>query len=82
MKDPRIVQNSVIQINEHIGDVMWMGCFAQIDEVKDWGTLAWVNIPAKKGEPSGNAYLRLTWEQMDYIGQAIMIPQAKNEDSN
>lgn len=80
MKDERITENSVVQINEKSPDVMWQGCFVQVDEVKTWGVQGWVNIPQTKGEPSGNAYIRLNWDQIDYIGQAVMVPAPKSEE--
>jgi hypothetical protein len=47
-----------------------MGCLCQVDEVKPWGIQAWVQIPM-----SGNAYIRLNWNQFDYVGDARLIPE-------
>lgn len=66
-RDERIKENSVVQANEKASD--WSGCLLQVDEVKTWGVQAWVNIPK-----SGNAYIRLKWDQIEYIGEAVMIP--------
>jgi len=65
--------NSVVQLNEHAQEG-WIGCFLQVSEVKSWGVQGWVQIP--KG---GSAYLRPTWEQIDYIGEAIMTFQKEKE---
>jgi hypothetical protein len=58
--------NSVIQINEK-GPEGWVGCFVQVSEVKSFGVQGWVQIP--KG---GQAYIRLNWDVMEYIGEAVM----------
>jgi len=60
-------KTSVVQING-LGQGGWMGCLCQVDEVKPWGVQAWVEIPMQ-----GSAYIRLRWEQFDYIGEARMI---------
>lgn len=64
-----IKENSVVQINEN-GQDGWIGCLAQVNEVKSWGVQAWVKIPMK-----GDAYIRLKWDEIDYIGDAILIPK-------
>lgn len=63
-----INENSVIQANENAGE--WAGCLLQVDEVKSWGVQAYVKIPK-----SGDAYIRLTSSQFEYIGEAILIPK-------
>lgn len=62
-----VTENSVVQINEK-GQDGWVGCLVQVDEVKNWGIQGWVKIPR-----SGDAYIRLEWDVIDYIGQAVMI---------
>ena len=65
--------NSVVQINENGGEG-WIGCLVQVSEVKSWGVQGWVQIP--KG---GSAYIRLKWEQIEYIGQAVLV-HSENSD--
>lgn len=65
--DTNIIKNSVVQINEN-GQTDWIGCLVQVSEVKGWGIQGWVQIPK-----SGQAYIRLKWEEIDYIGQAVML---------
>lgn len=65
----KIKENSVVQVNEK-GNEDWVGCLVQVSEVKSWGIQGWVKIPK-----SGDAYIRLKWEEIDYIGQAIMTHQ-------
>jgi hypothetical protein len=73
MKDLRIIEYSVVQVNEN-GPEGWIGCLMQVDEVKSFGVQAGVKMP--KG---GTAYLRLNWEQIDYIGQAVMVSQEQTD---
>lgn len=68
-----VVVNSVVQLNEKAQEG-WVGCFLQVSEVKNWGVQGWVQIPM-----GGSAYLRPTWDQIDYIGQAVLIKQ--NQES-
>lgn len=64
---------SVIQANENSGE--WCGCLLIVDEVKSWGVQAGMKIPYK-----GTAYMRLTNEQFDYIGEAVLVPKEGEED--
>jgi sporulation protein YlmC with PRC-barrel domain len=65
--------NSVVQINE-TGPEGWVGCLVQVSEVKSWGIQGWVQLPMQ-----GSAYIRLNWENIDYIGQAILV-HSENEE--
>jgi len=65
--DTKIIENTVVQVNEN-GDKDWVGCLVQVSEVKGWGVQGWVQIP-----PSGQAFIRLKWDEIDYIGQAVMV---------
>lgn len=60
--------NSVVQVNEK-GLEGWIGCLVQVSEVKSWGIRGWIQLPKQ-----GPAYIRLKWEEIDYIGQAILVP--------
>jgi sporulation protein YlmC with PRC-barrel domain len=64
-----IKENSVVQINE-TGPEGWIGCFVQVSEVKTWGVQGWVQIPQR-----GAAYIRLPFDTIDHIGEAILIHQ-------
>ena len=68
-----VKRNSIIQINEH-GPEGWIGCIAQVDEIKSWGVQAWVKIPLQ-----GDAYIRIKTEQFDYIGEAVMAHNEEEE---
>jgi hypothetical protein len=60
-------ENSVVQINEN-GQEGWIGCFVLVTEVKHWGIQGFVQIPKSEGQ----AYVRLTYDQIEYIGQAAL----------
>jgi len=62
----RITKNSVVQVNE-LGDKDWVGCLIHVSEVKNWGIVGFIRVPK-----TGNAYVRLRWEKIEYIGQATM----------
>lgn len=69
MKDERIKINSVVQVNEH-AQKGYYGCLFQVNEVKNFGVLAWMQIPME-----GRVYVRFDWHEIDYIGEAVMIPK-------
>lgn len=72
MRD-NIKENSVVQINEN-GNAGWVGCLVQVSEIKSFGIQGWVKIPME-----GDAFIRLNWNQIDFIGQAVMSPQKETE---
>ena len=69
-----VKENSVVQINEK-GQEGWIGCLVHVSEVKSWGVQGFIHIPMK-----GDAYIRLEWDKIDYIGEAILVHQ-KDDDS-
>ena len=65
-QDARIKVGSVVQGNEKAGD--WAGCTLIVSKLKSFGVQAGLRVPFK-----GTAYIRLTWEQVEYIGEAVLI---------
>lgn len=65
-QDIRIKPGSVVQVNENGKE--WAGCTLIVSELKSFGVQAYLKVPFK-----GNAYMRLTWEQIEYIGEAVLI---------
>ena len=63
-----IKKESVVQANENSGE--WCGCLLIVDEVKDWGVQAGMKVPF-----NGVAYIRLTFDQIEYIGEAILVSE-------
>lgn len=72
----RLRINSVVQINEH-GMDGWIGCLVQVTEVKSWGIQGYVQIP--KG---GQAFIRLNFSSICYIGEAVMVQSDPEEITN
>lgn len=57
----------LIQVNED-GPVNWFRVILIVDEVRTWGVQAYAVIPAAHGQPSGDAYMRLEWQEFDVVG--------------
>lgn len=66
----QIKLNSIVQVNQN-GKDSWVGCLIQVSEVKSWGVQGYVQLPNFE-----RAYTRLTWDMIDYIGEAVMITNA------
>lgn len=64
----------VFQINEKHGHEGWMGCFVMADEIKDFGIRAFVAWPLDH-ESKSHAYIRLRWDEIDFVGRAPLIPE-------
>jgi hypothetical protein len=67
--DNRIKENSIVQVNEK-GQGGWIGCLIQVSEVKSWGIQGYIHIPTQ-----GDACIRLEWDKVEYIGDAVLIHQ-------
>lgn len=70
----------VFQINESHdpGDgsrLGWVGAFVLVTEVKSWGIQGFVH-GLKTHAAHGKAFIRLKWEEIDYIGHAALVPQS------
>jgi hypothetical protein len=57
----------LVQVNED-GPAHWFRCILVVDEVKPWGVHAYCTVPNPRDQPSGDAYMRLTWEEFDVLG--------------
>jgi hypothetical protein len=64
----------VFQINEHHGRAGWIGAFVMVTEVKGFGIQGFVSH-VKAHEEQERAYIRLKWEEIDYVGRAPLIPE-------
>lgn len=68
-KQEQVKVNSVVQINEN-GQQGWIGCLVQVTELKSFGIQGYVEVPMQ-----GKAFIRLSWDDFDFIGEALMLPQ-------
>lgn len=71
----------VFQINEAHGRGGWVGAFVMVDTVKPWGLQAFMHL-AEDHETASRAYIRLEWQEVDYIGRAVLIPEDYKEVPN
>ncbi len=67
LKQELIRENSVVQING-LGKAGWIGCLVQVSELKQWGIQGFVKLPMQ-----GDAYIRLQWNEIEYIGEAQLV---------
>ena len=63
----------VFQINEKHGRNGWIGAFVMATEIKSWGIQGFVSH-IETHDQQNRAYIRLKWEELDYIGHAQLIP--------
>jgi hypothetical protein len=63
----------VFQINEKHGRNGWVGAFVLATEIKSWGIHGFVSH-VETHDQQNRAYIRLKWEEMDYIGHAPLVP--------
>lgn len=67
----------VFQINENIGDTRqgWIGAFVMATEIRSWGIQGFVHHIVTHAE-AGQAFIRLKWDTIDYIGHAPLQPKS------
>lgn len=63
----------VFQINESHGRAGWMGAFVLSTEIKTCGVVGFVACVENHDEQK-QAYVRLPWDEVDYVGRALLIP--------
>ena len=69
-----VSKNDVIQVVEGVGNGSWTGCLMIVDEVKDWGVIAYLHVPMQ-----GDAYLRLKHGEYEVIGKAVLVACSEDE---
>jgi hypothetical protein len=62
-----LAENDLIQVNED-GPPHWFRCILVVDEVRSWGVEAYCTMPHARGEPSGDAFIRLHFGEFDRLG--------------
>lgn len=67
------VVGDVFQINERHGRQGWVGAFLMATEIKPWGVQGFVSHVVSHDEQA-RAYIRLKYEELDFIGHAPLIP--------
>lgn len=62
---------SVVQIDpDH--DPAFGACFLVVTEVRAWGVQGYVRVPSKP-DGAGDAYYRVTWDKVSYVGEAEWV---------
>ena len=64
---------SVFQINGKHGRNGWIGAFVLATEIKSWGIQGFVHH-IKTHEEKAEVWIRLKWDEIEYIGEAVLIP--------
>lgn len=71
----------VFQINERHGRAGWIGALVMGTKIKAWGIQGFVSH-VESHDKQARAYIRLKWEELDYIGRAPLIPQDEGSESD
>ena len=58
-------KGSIMQVTNE--DDRWFGAVFVVDEVKKWGVQGYVTTS------EGNAYIRINNEDMEHVGEAIIV---------
>lgn len=63
----------LFQINPNfVGNRAFAGCFLVATEIKTWGIQGYVQaLGESRAERGGQAFIRIDWEDIEYIGRAI-----------
>ena len=65
----------VFQINQKHGREGWIGAFVLATEIKPWGIQGFV-AHIESDDEQRSAFIRLKWEEIEFIGRAVLIPQS------
>jgi hypothetical protein len=75
--DHVIEKRDVIQISP---PHKWGGCLAVVSEPKSFGCQAYVSIPHNDGTAPSSAYIRLNWDEFEWLEvKAIFVPPDEAE---
>lgn len=74
MDKRELVVGDVVQINPEKKESFFAGCLMMVTEPKSFGAQGFIAIPGKRGEIPGQAYYRVNWEDMEYVGRAAFVP--------
>ena len=73
MEKRKLKFGDVVQLNPETSQSMFAGCFLTVTEPKSFGCQGYVQALGADGKPGGQADLRPTWEQMEFIGSAPFV---------
>jgi hypothetical protein len=78
--DNRVIPGSVVQINERASAPCYVGCLLLVSKVLPWGIQGLIAVPREMEAPAAEIWLRPTWDAIEYIGEAVMVPTSEARD--
>lgn len=67
-----IAPGDVFQIKPDFENKAFAACFVTVSEIKSFGIQGYVQALGKtRDEMGGQAYIRLKWEDIAYVGEAV-----------
>lgn len=75
------IVGDVFQITEKHGRKGWVGAFVLATEIKSFGIQGFVSHIVNH-EQQNRAYIRLPWDEIEYIGHTTFIPVDEVEKQN
>jgi hypothetical protein len=74
-KKQLIKVGQVVQINPECKvNPMFGGCMMIVTELKGWGVMGFVQALGEDMKVGGRAYIRLKWEEIEWVGTAPWVP--------
>lgn len=70
--------HDVVQLNERTANPAFRFAFMMVTEPKPWGAQGFVQTLGDRTGPGGGAYYRAKFEEMEYIGKAVLAPTEEN----
>lgn len=66
-------KGTIVQITN--SDHHWYPCLVIVSEVKSWGIQGYISIPSDNRGNVGNAYIRLSTDQFEVVGEAKLVAE-------
>lgn len=70
MDDTPLQVGDVVQIDPETPDCFFRGCFMLVTEVRSWGAIGFIAIPASRSELPAQAWFRCETARLKRIGPA------------
>lgn len=71
--DHPLEASDVVQLSPDTDNPAFAGTMLVVTEVRGWGVVGYVQALGTAEGPGGLAYLRATWEQIEYVGRARWV---------
>lgn len=73
-KEDKLEVGDVVQIDPVcMTNPMFSGCFMTVTELKSFGAMGFVQSLGSNNKIGGHAYIRLKFEEFEYVGKAVWI---------